>query len=245
MIQMLMEPRAQNIRHGLRQIPPPPLHLRINAVAHNPKIRLRRMPHHRRRNLLRIPLVRHTRVSIWRLVHHRWVGLWIPSVWHGAWYAARAWRASIVVRERVGPWCHPAVWGGSLLPRPWIAGPEWVGGWDSVLAWTWGRSLVVRRDARLCGWCIRAGVRRRRLLRVGVMGSLGLSVGRPPFRGRMGAALRMKGGSYSTLKSRFHRGGVVGGARGMMEAFAGGRPGLCLHTRWPFRCLRPVHGAVT
>lgn len=110
MIQMLMEPRTQNIRHRLRQIPPPPLRLQINRVAHNPKIRLLRMPHHRRRNLLRIPLVRHARVSVRRLVHHRRVGLWIPSVWHGAWYSARGWLTSIIVREGVGPWCHPAVW---------------------------------------------------------------------------------------------------------------------------------------
>lgn len=114
MIQMFMEPRAQDIRHRLRQIPPPPFRLGVNRVAHDPKIRLLRMPHHRRRHLLRITLVRHGRVSVRRLrVHHRRVRFWIPSVCHGAWYLCRL-AGPIIVRKGVGPWCHPAVWGISF-----------------------------------------------------------------------------------------------------------------------------------
>lgn len=89
MIQMLVEPSAQDIRYRLGEIAPPAFALGIDRVAHDPKVRLLVMGHHRRRNLLRITRVRHCWVPIRRLgMHHRRVRLRIAPVCQGARYGA-------------------------------------------------------------------------------------------------------------------------------------------------------------
>lgn len=50
---------------------------------------------------------------------------------------------------------------------------------------------------------------------------------------------------YCTLSSHPISGSVVVLPREMMEAFAGDRPGLCSHRKWPCRYLRPSPGTGT
>lgn len=156
MIQMLVEPGAQDIRYRLGEIAPPAFTLGIDRVAHDPEVGLLGVGHHRGRNLLRITRVRHCWVAIRRLgVHHWWIRLRVAPVCHGAWYRAGL-TGAIVRRKGIGPRCHPAVGG---IPFPLGHGLQVPDGWEDRTRSS-HRHGIAHRPWRVlaCAGCVFAGM---------------------------------------------------------------------------------------